>query len=84
MMQRLRGCGWVKAIDLPEAPIITKRLLERRWIEYDGMGRNMLVRITDEGMAAKRAPIPDTASKGMATGVVKRGNPTKGQFHQAR
>jgi hypothetical protein len=33
LMQNPRGRGWVKAIELPEAPGILKRLLERRWIE---------------------------------------------------
>jgi hypothetical protein len=54
-MQNLRGRGWVKAIELPEAPGILKRLLERRWIESQGTGRNLVYRITADGMAAKIA-----------------------------
>jgi hypothetical protein len=54
-MQNLRDRGWVKAIELPEAPAILKRLLERRWIERQGTGGNLAYRITAEGMAAKTA-----------------------------
>jgi len=57
-MQRLRGRGWVKAIEIPEAGIILKRLLEKRWIESHGLGRDVSYRITDEGLAAKIALIP--------------------------
>jgi predicted MarR family transcription regulator len=57
IMQDLRDRGWVKAIELPEAPGILKRLLERRWIERQGNGRNLAYRITAEGMAAKTAPL---------------------------
>lgn len=59
MMQRLRGRGWVKAVELPIAPIIIMRLLERRWIESEGSGRAMVFRLTEEGLAAKMLPIPD-------------------------
>jgi hypothetical protein len=57
-MQRLRGRGWVSAAELSSAPTVAKRLLERRWIEAEGSGRAMAFRLTDEGLAAKRAPIP--------------------------
>jgi len=56
-MQQLRGRGWVKAIELPENPITLQRLLEKRWIESQGMERDIAYRITDEGMAAKKAPV---------------------------
>lgn len=59
MMQRLRGRGWVKAIELPMAPIIITRLLEKRWIESGGTGRAMAFRLTEEGLAAKMLAIPD-------------------------
>jgi hypothetical protein len=39
--------------------MIVKHLLERRWIECQGTGRDMSFRITEEGLAAKKAPIPD-------------------------
>jgi hypothetical protein len=58
MMQRLRGRGWVKAGELPEAPLIIKRLLERGWIERQGIGQNMALRLTEEGLFAKTTPIP--------------------------
>ncbi len=57
-MQQLRGRGWVKAIELPENPITLQRLLEKRWIESQGMERDIAYRNTDEGMAAKKAPVP--------------------------
>jgi len=57
LMQNLRGRGWVKAIELPEAPGILKRLLERRWIESQGTGRDLVYRITADGMSAKIAPV---------------------------
>ena len=56
-MQQLRGRGWVKAIELPENPGTVKGLLQKRWIESQGMERDIVYRITDEGMAAKKAPV---------------------------
>jgi hypothetical protein len=58
LMQRLRGRGWVSAAELSSSPTVALRLLERRWIVAEGSGRAMAVRLTDEGLAAKRAPIP--------------------------
>jgi predicted MarR family transcription regulator len=57
-MQRLRGHGWVKAAQLPAAKTTLKRLLEKRWVERQGIGRDTTYRITDEGITAKTAPIP--------------------------
>jgi hypothetical protein len=57
-MQRLRGRGWVKASQIPDAIITLKRLLEKRWVERQGHGRAASYRITEEGIAAKTAPIP--------------------------
>jgi hypothetical protein len=57
-MQRLRGRSWVKAFELPDAEIIVKHLLERRWIESQGVGKDLSFRITDAGLEAKKAPIP--------------------------
>ena len=57
-MQRLRGRGWVKALQLPDAGITLKRLLEKRWVESQGLGSNASYRITEEGIAAKTALIP--------------------------
>jgi hypothetical protein len=53
-MQQLRGRGWV---ELPENPITLQRLLAKRWIESQRMERDIAYRITDEGMAAKKAPV---------------------------
>jgi hypothetical protein len=40
------------------APMVVKRLLERRWIERRGVGMDTVFRLTDEGLDAKKAPIP--------------------------
>ena len=34
-----------------------QRLLEKQWIESQGTGKELAYRITDEGMAAKKAPV---------------------------
>jgi hypothetical protein len=57
-MQRLRGRSWVKAFELPEAEILLKHLLEKRWIESQGAGKDMSFRITEAGLDAKKALIP--------------------------
>jgi chromosome segregation and condensation protein ScpB len=57
MMQRLRGRGWVKAIELPENPVTLQRLLEKHWVESQGTGRDVAYRITEEGLVAKKAPV---------------------------
>jgi hypothetical protein len=57
-MQRLRGRGWVKAAELSSAPTTVKRLIEKQWIESAGAGMNLVFKITEEGMAAKRAVMP--------------------------
>jgi hypothetical protein len=57
LMQRLRGRGWVSALELSSAPTVARRLLERGWIESEGAGRLMMVRLTDAGLAVKKAPM---------------------------
>jgi hypothetical protein len=57
-MQRLRGRGWVKASQIPDAAITLKRLIEKRWVERQGHGTDAFYKITEEGIAAKRAFIP--------------------------
>jgi hypothetical protein len=57
-MKRLRGRSWVKAFELPEAQTILNHLLEKRWIESQGVGRDLSFRITEAGLDAKKAPIP--------------------------
>ena len=54
-MQRLRGRGWVKTSQIPDAAITLKRLLEKRWVERQGHGVDASYRITEEGIAAKTA-----------------------------
>jgi hypothetical protein len=58
-MQLLRGRGWVESKHLPNAPRTITNLLRKRWIEmHGGGGAKLAIRITEEGLAAKRAPIP--------------------------
>lgn len=54
-MQQLRGRGWVNAVELPESRGTLRRLLEKRWVESQGKGKDLAYRITEEGMAAKKA-----------------------------
>lgn len=54
-MQHLRDRGWVNAVELPESRITLQRLLEKRWVESRGTGRDLAYRITEAGMAAKKA-----------------------------
>jgi hypothetical protein len=65
LMQHLRGRGWVRSVELPDAGMTLKGLLEKRWVESQGAGRHVSYRITDEGMAAKTEFIP---LKGRALG----------------
>jgi hypothetical protein len=58
LMQRLRGRGWVSAVELSSTPAVVKRLLERCWIEREGTGMSTTFGLTEDGLAAKRAPIP--------------------------
>jgi hypothetical protein len=58
IMQRLRGRSWVRALELPESPQTMDRLLEKRWIESMDEGRKLSFRLTEEGLAAKKAPVP--------------------------
>ena len=54
-MQHLRDRGWVNAVELPESRTPLQRLLEKRWVESRGTGRDLAYRITEAGMAAKKA-----------------------------
>jgi hypothetical protein len=47
----------VKATLLPDAKITLQRLLEKQWIERQGIGVDVSYRITEKGLAAKTAPI---------------------------
>ena len=72
-MQNLRGAGWVKAIALPHSPRTLKNLLGKGWIESRRDENGVFYRITDQGLAAKMAPVPigakpkRSASSGPAT-----------------
>jgi hypothetical protein len=58
LMQNLRGAGWVKAIALPHSPRTLKNLLGKGWIESRRDENGVFYRITDQGLAAKMAPVP--------------------------
>jgi len=57
LMQQMRGVGWVKATALPPFPRTIEGLLSKGWIEERGAGNDKSYRITDKGLAAKRAPM---------------------------
>ena len=59
-MQRLRGAGWVKASALPPSPRLVQTLLQKGWIETTKSGPKnvVLYRLTEEGLNAKKLPIP--------------------------
>ena len=57
LMQRLRGCNWVKGSHLPTQVI--SKLLQKGWIERRGTAQDLEYRITDVGMSAKTALIPE-------------------------
>jgi hypothetical protein len=58
-MQRLRAGGWVKASVAPGGPRLIENLLAKGWIEKRGITASELsYRLTDKGLAAKKAPIP--------------------------
>jgi hypothetical protein len=56
-MQRLRGCGWVKALVLPPTQVVVN-LVQKGWIERRGAAQDLEYRITEAGMSAKKAIIP--------------------------
>jgi len=75
-MQRLRGAGWVKASARPPSPRLVQTLLQKGWIEEQNQGpkNEVLYRLTEEGLEAKKLPIPipsQSHSKGDRT---RRGN----------
>jgi hypothetical protein len=57
LMQELRGAGWVKATALPPFPRTIEGLLSKGWIERRGGGIDTCYRLTEEGLAAKMAPL---------------------------
>jgi hypothetical protein len=58
LMQHLRGGGWVKASVAPAGAKLIENLLAKGWIERRGLGNELSYRITDEGLAAKKAQVP--------------------------
>jgi len=58
-MQRLRGAGRVKASALPPSPRLVQTLRQKGWIETkSGPTEVVLYRLTEEGLNAKKLPIP--------------------------
>jgi DNA-binding PadR family transcriptional regulator len=59
-MQYLRARGWINAGTLPSSPKTIKNLLKKGWIERrhgDPMDE-VHYRITENGLAAKKASVP--------------------------
>jgi hypothetical protein len=57
LMQELRGAGWVKATALTPFPRTIEGLLSKGWIERRSGGNDTCYRLTEEGLAAKIAPL---------------------------
>jgi hypothetical protein len=57
LLQYLRGQSWVSVCLLPDAPKTLERLRRKQWIERAGDGPAVVYRITEQGMAAKTAPV---------------------------
>lgn len=57
LLQQLEGSGWVKAATLHSTPGFVEKLLTKGWIEKGVVAGRLCYRITDQGLAAKKAPI---------------------------
>ena len=57
LLQYLRGRGWVNEALLPPARKTLDTLLRNEWIERAGDGPTVAYRISEQGMAAKTAPV---------------------------
>ncbi len=57
LLQYLRRGDWVSAWLLPDAPKTLDALIRKDWVERAGDGTAVVYRITEQGMAAKTAPI---------------------------
>jgi hypothetical protein len=57
LMQHLRAGAWVKANMLPPSAKLIANLLDKGWIEQRGIGAELSYRITEEGLAAKKARV---------------------------
>jgi hypothetical protein len=58
LMQHLRHGGWVKATMLPSSPKVIANLVDKGWIERGSTDAEVAYRITEKGLAAKKAPVP--------------------------
>jgi hypothetical protein len=47
-----------KAIMLPSSPKVIANLVDKGWIERGGTDAEIAYRITEKGLAAKKAPVP--------------------------
>ena len=59
-MQHLQGAGWIKTRTLPRSVRTVKSLLQKGWIEkqYQGPNNEAFLRLTEEGLEAKKSPVP--------------------------
>ena len=57
-MQYLGSGGWANAANLPPGRKLIESLLNKGWIEQRGTEKELTFRITDNGLDAKRAPVP--------------------------
>ena len=47
----------MKAVTLPDSPKLVQNLIRKGWIERRGDADGLSYRITDQGLAAKMAPV---------------------------
>jgi hypothetical protein len=57
LMQKLEGAGWVRASTIHSTPAFIEKLLTKGWIERATLDGRLSYRITNLGLAVKKAPI---------------------------
>ena len=62
-MQYLGSGGWANAANLPPGRKLIESLLNKGWIEQRGTEKELTFRITNNGLDAKKAPVPIFVSR---------------------
>jgi hypothetical protein len=57
-MQRVIDRGWIKDVELPQGSQTVKGMVQKGWLKSEAEGWGFIYRITEEGIAAKRALVP--------------------------
>ena len=56
-MQRIHDRGCIRSIEFPQDSRTLAHMIDKGWIEISGEGRDRAFRITERGIAAKKARI---------------------------